>query len=161
HRPVGAQHPMVPAHILVQAEHQHKAHGQQPVLPHPGRHKGLEQAEVGGGHKAAEKVAEQVHAPEHLFVVVVGRGGFIVNDVADGRGKTVHDFVAQVGSAGGDVGIVAQQRGLDRAAHAGGDYGIGGAVDGIGEPVHQIVPQIVEDAQVLEVLQTHLDIVDV
>src|SRR5699024_9250961 len=46
-------------------------------------------------------------------------------------------------------------------AHAGGDDGIGGAVDGIGEPVHQIVPQIVEDAQVLEVLQTHLDVVDV
>ena len=107
---VAAEHPVVPADILIQAEHQHKAEGQQPLLTHPGRHERLEQAEVGRGHKAGKQVAEQVHAPEYLLVVVVGGSRFVVDDVADGGRKAVHDLVAEVGGRGGN-GIVVAQKG--------------------------------------------------
>src|SRR5699024_7318514 len=80
-------------------------------------------------------------------------GGFVVDDVADGRGKAVHDLVAEVGGAGGDVGIIAQAGGHGGTAHAGRNDGVRRAVDRVGQPVHQIVAQVVEDAQVLEVLQ--------
>ena len=152
---------MVPADVLVQTKHQHEAEGQQPALAHPGPHEGLEQAKVRGSDEACKQVAEQVHAPEHLLVVVVGGGGLIVDDVADGRGEAVHDLVAQVGGAGGDGGVVAKVGRLHRAAQAGGDDGIRRAVDGIGQAVNQIVPQIMENAQVLKVRQRDLDVLDV
>ena len=149
---VAAEHPVVPADILIQAEHQHKAEGEQPLLTHPRRHERLEQAEVGRGHKAGKQVAEQVHAPEYLLVVVVGGGRFVVDDVADGGRKAVHDLVAEVGGRGGDCVVVAQKGRLGRAAHAGGHDGVGRAVDRVGEAMHQKIPQIVENTQLFKVV---------
>ena len=100
-------------------------------------------------------------ADADVIVVPVGGGGLIVDNVADGRGKAVHDLVAKIGGAGGDGGVVAQEGRLHRAAHARGDDGIGRAVDGVGKAVYQIVPQIVENAKIFKVCQRNPDILDI
>ena len=161
HRAVGTHHAVVPAHIFVEAEHHHKAQRQQAAGTHPERHKGLEQAQIGGGHKAAKKVAEEVKAPEHLFVMVVGGGGLVVDNIADGGGKAVHDFVADVGGAVRDGGVVAQVGGLDAAAQAGGHDGVRRAIDGVGQAMDQKIPQVVENPQFLEILEGNFYVMDI
>ena len=159
HGAVGAEHPVVPAHIFVQAEHNNKAQRQQAVTAHPQADKRLEQAEICRCHKAAEKIAEQIQPPEHLFIMGVGRGGFIVHDIADGCGKAVHDFIADVGGAVRHGGIVAKVSRHSAARHTAGDDGIGRAVNGVRQAVNQVILEVMEDAKILEIPQSNLDLV--
>ena len=153
HRAIAAQHAVVPADIFVQAEHEQEAERQQAVGAHPQRHERLKQAEIGRGDKACKQITEQVHAPEHPARVVVLRGGFVIDDVADGGRKTVQNFRADIGHIVRDRGVVAKVCGLRRAAHAGCDNGIRRAVDRVGQAMDEIVAQVAEDAERAEIFQ--------